>query len=101
MELTKKYIEQVLKFNDHFFINDGDDVEIVDIIRTRGNVGFFVKWNTIYHFTGGITNNFDYQFISNYTIRRRFDYDFKTFNMNARKKKLLLIQLNNEMNEKG
>lgn len=98
MEFTRKYIEQTLKFRDHFVISD-DEVEIVDIVRTRGNIGFYVKWNSIYHPTGGIITNFDYEFVSNKAILRRFYYDFRCNDVKERKKKLLLIKLNNELSE--
>jgi hypothetical protein len=97
MELTKKYIKSVLHFDDYFWNND-DDVEIVNIIRTRKNIGFYVIWNVVDHNTGYIWNK-KQSYVSNNDILQRFDIDnlLLSKKINIRKRKLELLKLKSEL----
>ncbi len=66
----KYYILKILEKPVHLGMKE--DIEIIDIISTQGNIGIYVRYYVVDHFTGALINS-KTQAISNNLIIREFD----------------------------
>jgi len=64
MKDIKYYILKILETEHHCAWNESE-IDFKNIVRTQGNIGYYVKYDVVDHFTGYLAYSKDYQFISN------------------------------------
>ena len=90
------YFEEIIKKYEGIMY---DDVDVIDAIPTYGETGYYVRYNIVTHYSGGVLSSNNLGFIHINEIRNEFNN--RHYFTKQRKRKLLYLEMMENGFKKG